>query len=208
MKIAKGLLYGVLACSLFGIIGCAEQPQQSGQPKQEQNQQAPKEEKLTFSDPRLQRISEKFDTKYTQQELPQENLVKYDLMELTFEYKNGTVYKADESGYFSLNSYQVKKENELYDWQKDDIVTLFVLNGGDGQPPYALEQIKEAKARTKDKDVLEVLTELEKGLKEMPNDIVLGKTSEEDRKKYPVIQKYKEVELAMQKENYEENKKK
>lgn len=207
MRAAKSLLIGVLVCSLSGAIGCAAQPQKTEQPKQEQGQskQEPKTEKgkITFSDPRLQRISEKVKTKYTETELPKDKVTKVDLMNMVMEFQNGTQYKPDEYGLYSMTAYQVDKEKELYDWQKDDLVAMFIVDGLIGQPPYALKQIEEAKKRTQDKDLLEVLAEIEKGLREMPQDVVIGRRLQENEEKYPSIKKYNELRIALQKEFYE-----
>lgn len=202
MRAAKSLLIGVLVCSLSGVIGCATQQQKTEQSKQEQGKQNEEKGKITFSDPRLERISEKFKTKYTEAELPKDKVTKVDLMNTIMEFQNGTQYKPDEYGLYSMTAYQVNKEKELYDWQKDDLIAMFIVDGFIGQPPYALKQIGEAKKRIKDKDLLEVLAEIEKGLKEMPQDVVLGRRLQENEEKYPAIKKYSELRMALQKEFY------
>ncbi|MMZ57685.1 hypothetical protein D1872_196280 [compost metagenome] len=123
-------------------------------------------------------------------------------MNTIMEFQNGTQYKPDEYGLYSMTAYQVNKEKELYDWQKDDLIAMFIVDGFIGQPPYALKQIGEAKKRIKDKDLLEVLAEIEKGLKEMPQDVVLGRRLQENEEKYPAIKKYSELRMALQKEFY------
>lgn len=204
MKITKGFALGILILGLAGIIGCSGQ-QQAEQPKQKQEQNQAKDAsgKLTFSDPRLERISKKFDTKYDQNELSRENVARVDLMDGKFEYNNGTIYKPDDLGLYSMIGYQVKKENEVYDWQKDDLVAMLILEGGNGKKTHAIKLFDEAKARTKDEDVISVLTDMQKEMKELPDDTIIRYHAQSEEEKHPVLKKYRELEMALQKEMYE-----
>ncbi|MBN6185744.1 hypothetical protein JQN58_01935 [Aneurinibacillus sp. BA2021] len=210
MKITKGFALGVLILGLAGMIGCSGQPQQSEKPnqKQEQTQPSQTDGKLTFSDPRLERISQKFHTKYDQNELSRENVAKVDLMDGKFEYNNGTIYKPDDLGLYSMIGYQVDKEKEVYDWQKDDLVAMLILEGGNGKKTHAIELFDEAKARTTDQDVISVLNDLQKEMKDLPDNTIIRYHSQSEDDAYPVLKKYRELEMALQKEMFEKLQKK